>query len=129
MTRSPYRARWRGADYPASPDASALEVWLRLRRDDPAEGFTEVEDGCHVRTVPAAECESVWFVTTVCTWRGMEFLVHDERAGEVLLEYAGGSAPEAVALGLERIERGVYRLWVPRSDVGELQERAISLDL
>ncbi|WP_344831133.1 hypothetical protein [Nonomuraea dietziae] len=35
-----YRARWHGADYPASPEASALEVWLRLRSDEPAEGFT-----------------------------------------------------------------------------------------
>ncbi|MET9342252.1 hypothetical protein [Nonomuraea sp. NPDC003804] len=129
MTPSPYRARWRGADYPASPEASALEVWLRLRREDPAEGFTEVEQGCHVMTVPAAECEAVWFVTTVCTWRGTEFMVLAERDGEVLLEYLGGSAPEAVALGMERVERGVYRRWVTRDDVGELQERAVPLQL
>jgi hypothetical protein len=124
-----YRARWRGADYPASPEPSALETWVRLRRDEPAKGFEEVEPGCHVRTVPAAECESVHFVTTVCRWRDAEFHVHDEREGELLLEYLGGSSPEAVALGLERIERGVYRRWVPRVEIGELQERAVTLDL
>ncbi|WP_433221047.1 hypothetical protein [Microtetraspora malaysiensis] len=124
-----YRARWRGGDYPCSPEASALETWIRLRRDEPAEGFEEVEPGCHVRTVPAAECESVHFVTTVCRWREAEFHVHAEREGELLLEYLGGSAPEAVALGLDRIERGVYRAWVPRAEIGELQERAVSLDL
>ncbi|MEV8633406.1 hypothetical protein AB0395_17265 [Streptosporangium sp. NPDC051023] len=129
MTWHLYRARWQGADYPASPEPSALETWVRLRRDEPAEGFQEVEPGCHVRTVPAAECESVRFVTTVCRWRGAEFHVHDEREGELLLEYLGGSAPEALALGLERIERGVYRRWVPRAEVGELREHEVSLDL
>ncbi|MFI6452364.1 hypothetical protein ACIBF6_12470 [Streptosporangium amethystogenes] len=129
MTWHFYRARWQGADYPASPDSSALETWLRLRLTEPAEGFEEVEPGCHVRTVPAAECESVHFVTMVCRWRGVEFQVHDERAGELLLEYLGGSAPEAVALGLERIERGVYRGWIPRDEVGEIREHAVSLDL
>ncbi|GAA4231733.1 hypothetical protein FHR32_004130 [Streptosporangium album] len=131
MTWHSYRARWQGADYPASPEPSALETWVRLRREEPAEGFEEVEPGCHVRTVPAAECESVRFVTAVCRWRDADFHVHDEREdeGELLLEYLGGSAPEAVALGLERVERGVYRRWVPRAEVGEIQECEVSLDL
>ncbi|GAA2664774.1 MULTISPECIES: hypothetical protein [Nonomuraea] len=124
-----YRARWHGADYPASPEASALEVWLRLRSDEPAEGFTEVEEGCHVMPVPATACEAVWYVTTVCRWRGVECHVHDEREGELLLEYLGGSAPEAAALGMERIERGVYRRWVPVAEVEDLQEHAVPLAL
>ncbi|MEU4326094.1 hypothetical protein [Nonomuraea dietziae] len=127
MTPSSYRVRWRGADYPASPESSGLELWLRLRREEPAEGFTEVEKGCHVKTVPATACEALWFVTTVCRWRGVEYLVHAQREGEVLLEYQGGSAPEAVALGLQRVERGVYRRWVPRAEVSELKERTVPL--
>jgi hypothetical protein len=126
---SHYRARWRDADYAASPDPAAVELWIRLRRDEPAEGFEEVEPGCHVRTVPAAECESLHLLVTVCRWRDVEFQVRDERDGEVLLEYEGGSAPEARSLGLERIERGVYRRWVPRKDAGPVSERAVSLDL
>lgn len=122
-----YRARWQGTDYPASPDSSGHEVWMRLRLEEPAEGFSEVEPGCHVRTVPAVECEAIWFVTTVCTWRGLEFHVHGERDGELLLEYLGGSAPEAVALGMERIERGVYRRWVPRTEVDEPRERLVPI--
>ncbi|MBB5080545.1 hypothetical protein [Nonomuraea endophytica] len=124
---SGYRARWRGADYPASPDATALEVWVRLRRDEPAEGFTEVEPGCHVRIVPVAECEGLWAVFTVCAWGGREFLVSDEREDALLLEYLGGSTPEAVALGMERAERGVYRRWVPRAETGEPTEQALDI--
>ncbi|MFE3451282.1 hypothetical protein ACFXJ8_20395 [Nonomuraea sp. NPDC059194] len=127
MSWHTYRARWRGVDYPASPDSSGFELWMRLRREEPSEGFTEVEPGCHVMTVPADDCEAIWFVTTVCTWRGMEFQVHDERDGKLLLEYLGGSAPEAVALGMERIERGVYRRWVPRAQVDDLRESSVPL--
>ncbi|MFI6389381.1 hypothetical protein [Nonomuraea sp. NPDC050540] len=125
---SGYRARWRGADYPASPDATALEVWVRLRRDEPAEGFTEVEPGCHVRIVPAAECEALWAVFTVCAWGGREFLVRDEREDALLLEYLGGSAPEALALGMERAERGVYRRWVSRAETGKPSEQALDIN-
>lgn len=125
MTWAFYRARWQGADYVASPEPHTLELWIRLRSAEPREGFEEVEAGCHVRLVPARECEAVYFVVTVCRWRGEPFHVHAERDGELLLEYAGGSARTAVELGLERIERGVYRRWVPRAEVGDLQEHAV----
>ncbi|TMR35125.1 hypothetical protein ETD85_14920 [Nonomuraea zeae] len=124
-----YRARWQGADYVASPEPHALELWVRLRSPEPADGFEEVEPGCHVRPVPAAECTALHFVTTECSWRGERFQVHGERDGRLLIEYLGGSAPAAVELGLDRVERGVYRRWVPREEVTEIRERAVSLDV
>ncbi|WP_336204532.1 hypothetical protein [Nonomuraea sp. LPB2021202275-12-8] len=124
-----YRARWRDADYAASPEPHALELWIRLRSPEPADGFEEVEPGCHVRTVPAAECSALHFVTTACRWRGELFHVHGERDGRVLLEYPGGSSLDALKLGMERVERGVYRLWVPRAEVTGLQEHAIPLNV
>ncbi|MFG6197059.1 hypothetical protein [Nonomuraea sp. JJY05] len=124
-----YRARWQGVDYVASPEPHSLELWIRLRSPEPADGFEEVEPGCHVRPVPVSECAALHFVTTVCTWRGERFHVHDERDGRLLLEYLGGSAPAAVELGLERVERGVYRLWVPRAEVTDLHEHAESLNV
>ncbi|GAA1677313.1 hypothetical protein GCM10009733_087780 [Nonomuraea maheshkhaliensis] len=120
-----YRARWRGADYAASPEPHALELWVRLRRTDPADGFEEVEPGCHVRTVPVGECESLHFVTVVCRWRGEPFQVHEERDGRLLLEYLGGSVLTARRLGLDRIERGVYRCWANRDEVDEMREEAV----
>ncbi|NUS05495.1 MAG: hypothetical protein HOV97_23405 [Nonomuraea sp.] len=126
MTWHFYRARWQGADYVAAPEPHALELWVRLRSPVPADGFEEVEPGCHVRTVPVAECAALQFVTTECLWRGEPFQVHDERDGLLLLEYLGGSAPAALALGLERVERGVYRSWVPSAEVADLRERAVN---
>lgn len=125
MTWAFYRARWQGADYVASPEPHALELWIRLRSAEPREGFEEVEAGCHVRPVPVGECEAVHFVVTVCRWRGEPFQVLAERDGELLLEYAGGSARTAVELGLDRVERGVYRRWVPRIEAGELREHPV----
>ncbi|MGW4797452.1 hypothetical protein ACWEPC_34040 [Nonomuraea sp. NPDC004297] len=122
-----YRARWRGTDYPAGPEPHALELWVRLRSAAPLDGFEEVEPGVHVRTVPVGECESLRFVTVVCRWRGEPFQVHDERDGLLLLEYLGGSVLTARALGLERVERGVYRRWVPREEAGELREESAQL--
>ncbi|NJP91730.1 hypothetical protein HCN51_20085 [Nonomuraea sp. FMUSA5-5] len=122
-----YRARWRGADYPASPEPHALELWVRLRSAEPLDGFEEVEPGCHVRTVPVTECEWLRFVTVVCRWRGEPFQVHAERDGLLLLEYLGASVHTARELGLERVERGVWRAWAPRGEVAELREEAVPI--
>ncbi|WP_181871008.1 hypothetical protein [Sphaerisporangium album] len=167
-----YRARWRGAEYDASPDVRAGRLWIRLRRATPAEGFEEVAPGRYVRPVPAEECEAVVFVTTVGTWRGVPCQVHDARdghtgerpggdagepadgdlggpvsepagghldrhlgghlgghCGELLVEYTGGLAPVARALGLPRAERGVYRGWVRRDEVLGLREHVVPLDM
>ncbi|WP_113700411.1 hypothetical protein [Nonomuraea lactucae] len=127
MTWSGYRARWQGAEYDAAPDPRDDGLWMRLRSGEPGEGFEEVEPGRHVRVVPAGECEAAVFVTTVCEWRGEPFQVYGERDGELLLEYTGGRVTVAGRLGLERAERGVYRCRVPRHEIAELREQAVSL--
>ncbi|MCG5218939.1 hypothetical protein [Streptosporangium sp. KLBMP 9127] len=125
---SAYRARWRGTDYPANPDPRHDGLWIRLCRAEPAEGFAEVAAGRYVRPVPAAECEAIFHVTTVCEWRGAPCRVHEERAGELLVEYTGGLLPVARALGMERVERGVHRRWVAREEVRDLREHAVPLE-
>ncbi|WP_157252311.1 hypothetical protein [Nonomuraea typhae] len=127
MSWQSYRARWRGADYEAVPELDGGQVLVRLRSQGPAEGFSEVRPGLFVRVVPAAECAVVWHVTTFCEWRGAPFLVIDARDGELLLEYTGGDAGQAGRLGLERVERGVHRIWVSRDEVGALVETAVTV--
>jgi hypothetical protein len=124
-----YRARWRGAEYEASPDPRPEGVWMRLRISEPADGFERLAPGRFVRPVRAVDCEGVVFVTTAGEWRGAACQVRDERDGELLVEYTGGLRPVALELGLERIERGVYRGWVPRHEVLGLHEQAVLLDI
>ncbi|GII86568.1 hypothetical protein Ssi03_45580 [Sphaerisporangium siamense] len=123
-----YRARLGGVEYEASPEPRADRLWMRLRSDRPAAGFVQVSPRRFVRPVPAEECEAVRFVTTVAEWRGAPCQVHGEHDGELLLEYTGGLLPVARRLGLERVERGVHRRWVPRDEAGDLRDQAVDLD-
>lgn len=117
-----YRARWQGTEYSCTPEQLAEGLWVHLRSDVPLEGFDELQPGVYVRRLAASDCDMVAHVRMTCDWRGEEFLVHDERGEELLLEYTGGKVPRALELGLERIERGVYRGWVNRDEVRGLRE-------
>ncbi|MFI9550161.1 hypothetical protein [Nonomuraea endophytica] len=127
MSGQAYRARWSGADYEAAAELLSGVLWMRLYGSAPADGFEQVRPGRFVRAVPAAECSAIWHVTTVCEWQGAPFLVHTARESELLIEYTGGDARHAVALGLERIERGVYRVWVGRDEVVALGEKVVTV--
>jgi hypothetical protein len=109
-----YRARRGGTDEPV-----ALEAW-----DDQV----EVVHADGTRT-PAAECEEVAFVSTVGEWRGQPCVVQDQRGYELLVEYTGGRADVARELGLERVERGVHRAWVPRAALRGRREHRVPLDV
>ncbi|WP_211370770.1 hypothetical protein [Nonomuraea turkmeniaca] len=122
MTWHSYRACWAGTDYEATPDLYEGQVWMRLRSKVPAEGFEQVEHGLYVHAVPAGECMAITFVTTVCQWQGEPFQVHGQRDDKLLIEYTGGRTTVALRLGLERVERGVYRQWVLRDEVSDLTE-------
>jgi hypothetical protein len=127
VTWAAHRARWRGTEYRAAPAPRPEGLWVRLRRETPAPGFTEVTPDCHVREVPVAECDVLVQVSTVCTWRGEPFAVHDEHDGRLLLEHTGGDVRRARALGAERLDRGVHRAWVPREEVRGLREEVVVL--
>ncbi|HEY8452463.1 MAG: hypothetical protein FWJ70_00610 [Micromonosporaceae bacterium] len=121
MMRDGYVATWRGVEYEASPEGATV----RLYRPSPAEGFTQVREGRYVREVPAAEVENLSYVRTVCTWRGEPFIVLAQHDVWLRLEYTGGRAPVAQALGLEEFDYGVYQRWVPASEVTDLREQRI----
>lgn len=117
-----YRARWQGMEYACSPEPLEEGLTLHLRSKQSGQGFEEIEPDVYVRQVPATECDMFAYVTMVCQWRGEPCMVHDERSSELLLEYTGGQVPRALDLGMERIERGVYRRWVDRDEVRGLRE-------
>ncbi|MFI7130808.1 hypothetical protein ACIBQ1_34315 [Nonomuraea sp. NPDC050153] len=127
MTQTTYRARWAGTDYEAAPDLVDGRLWMRLYGAAPAEGFERIAPGRFVRTVPAADCSAIWHVTVVCEWQGAPFLVHTTRETQLLIEYTGGDVLQAMSLGVERVERGVYRLWVRRDEVTAMSEKAVSI--
>jgi hypothetical protein len=122
VIRDGYTAVWRGAEYDATP---GVDGEVRLYAAEPAEGFDEIRPGRFVRVVRDAEVDDLRYVRTHCTWRGEPFVVIGEHSGWVRLEYAGGRAPVATALGLETVDAGVYQIWVPREEIDQLREENI----
>lgn len=111
-------------EYSCTPELLADGLWVHLRSTQPLDGFEELAPAVYIKLIPAVECDSVAYVTTACEWRGEPCIVHDERGDDMLLEYTGGKVPRALEIGLERIERGVYRGWVSRAEVRGLREKS-----
>jgi hypothetical protein len=122
VIRDGYLARWHDADYDAVP---GVDGEIRLYTVTPAEGFEEVRPGRFLRVVEETEVQSLRYVRTHCTWRGEPFVVIGEHEGWVRVEYAGGRAPVATAMGLEDVDRGVYQTWVSREEIEELHQQHI----
>jgi hypothetical protein len=122
VIRDGFTARWRGTDYDAVP---GVDGEVRLYSATPAEGFEEVRAGRYLQIVADHDVESLRYVRTHCTWRGEPFIVIGEHGGWMRLEYVGGRAPVAVALGLDRIDGGVYQTWVSREEIEQLEEENI----
>ncbi|GAA0372875.1 hypothetical protein NE235_30705 [Actinoallomurus spadix] len=117
-----YVARWQGRDYDAVP---GVDGEVRLYSAGPAEGFAEIGPGRFLRIVREDEVESLRYLRTRCTWRGEPFVVIGEHEGWVRVEYSGGRAPVAAALGLERVDIGVYQAWVARDEITGLHQELI----
>ncbi len=122
-----YRARWQGTEYACTVEALTDGLWVHLRSTAPLPEFEEFQPDVYLKLVHAAECDMVAHITMTCQWRGEPCMVHDERDDDLLLEYTGGQVPRARALGLERLERGVYRGWVNRDEVRGLRENTTLL--
>ncbi|MFI2271817.1 MULTISPECIES: hypothetical protein [Catenuloplanes] len=121
MMRDGYVARYQGREYEASPDGDNVRIYQPQAGD----GFSEVRPGRYVRVLNASEVDDLMYVRTTCTWQGEPFIVLGEADGWLRVEYTGGKAPTARALGLEEFDFGVYQGWAPLSAVTDLRENRI----
>jgi hypothetical protein len=121
MMRDGYVVRWRGREYDAAPDGDQVRIYA----PSSAEGFAEVRAGRFVRVLSAAEIDELVYIRTTCTWRGEPFIVLAEAGAWLRVEYTGGRAPVARALGLEDFDFGVYQGWAPAAEVTDLYEHRV----
>ena len=119
--RDGYVVTWQGREYDASPDGDRVRIYA----PEPGEGFEEVRPGRYVRVLAAGEFDDLVYVRTTCTWRGQPFIVLAETEAWLRLEYTGGRAPVARALGLEEFDFGVYQGWAPAHEIDHLYEHRI----
>ncbi len=117
-----YLARWQGHEYEASPDGGLV----RLYRDTPAEGFDPVGPRRFVRLVAADDLDWFGYLRTVATWHGEPVTLMARRGNDALVEYLGGGAPVALALGLDRADLAVYRGWAPLAELTEVRQERIA---
>lgn len=122
MIRDGYVARWHGIEYEASPDGATVRIYQPSAADD----FERVRDDRYVQSIPLSEIEELSYVRTVCSWRGEPFIALAEHESWLRVEYTGGKASVAEALGLEEFEFGVYQGWVPAAEVTELREYRVA---
>ncbi len=116
--RDGFVARFEGVEYEASPDGENVRLYL----PEPAEGFSEVREGRHVRVVKNSEVDDLCYVRTACNWKDQPFIVLAEHEAWLRVEYTGGRRPVAEELGLDEFDFGVYQGWAPRSEVADVRE-------
>ena len=116
--RDGYVVTWRGREYDAAPDGDKVRIYS----PEPADGFEEVRPGRHVRVLSPDQYDDFVYVRTTCMWQGEPFIVLAEADAWLRVEYTGGRAPVARALGLEEFDFGVYQGWAPRSEVTDVRE-------
>ena len=121
---SAYLARFGGEEFSCGLYAEDDDLEVRLYSRETRPGFNAIGDGRYVRSVGADECEVIFYSLAVAQWRGLDCAICDEREGHVLLEYLGGIAPHAAGLGFDRVDRGVYRRWVPADELRALRRQS-----
>jgi hypothetical protein len=115
--RDGYYARWRDAEYEASPDGDRV----RLYANESGAGFERIGEQRYLRVVPRADVTDLGYLTSRCTWRDQPFQVIGEHGQWLRLEYLG-ALPPAESLGLAAFDRDVYQVWARRAEVGEVAE-------
>lgn len=118
--RDGYVARWQGREYDASPDGDRVRIYS----PEGGDGFEEVRPGRFVRVLSADDVDLA-YVRTTCSWQGQPFLVLAQHDAWLRVEYTGGRAPVARALGLEEFDFGVYQGWAPAAEVTDLHEHRV----
>jgi hypothetical protein len=119
--RDGYVVTWRGREYDAAPDGDMVRIYT----PDGGDGFEEVRPGRYVRVLAPDEYDGLAYIRTTCTWRNQPFIVLAEAESWLRVEYTGGRAPVARALGLEEFDFGVYQGWAPAHEVSELFEHRV----
>jgi hypothetical protein len=117
--RDGFVALWRGREYDASPDGDLV----RLYTNTPQDGFEQIRPGRYVRQVD--DVDHLAYVRTTCVWRGQPFIVLAQHEAWLRVEYTGGRAPVAQALGLDEFDFGVYQGWAPVAEVTDVHEHRV----
>ncbi|WP_134323877.1 hypothetical protein [Cumulibacter soli] len=129
IARARIVASYLGTEYDAAIYLGQDEQLVSLHSTRDGEGFEPIGEE-FVREVPLAECDTIHYVRPIGEVGDVPVAILDERTepAELLVESLANDAPAAAEAGLERVERGVYRSWVPSSQVRQYRLEFIDLN-
>jgi hypothetical protein len=117
--------KWQDVTWPADLLPDSETVVLASAGQPPMEGFERSPRGYWRREVPLAEVGDYYDLRLTGTWRGARFrIVHRwEQRGQIRVElfYIGRDAGQADALGLAKLDAGVYAGSAPISELTDVQ--------
>jgi hypothetical protein len=118
-------ATYRGVHYEAGVGPSNSDVVLFAACPPPEELGFEPATGHWRKPLPAQEVQALWQSRPLGTFRGEPCMVLDDLGDRLHIAYLGHDAYQAQQLGYWQVDRGVFELVAPRSDVSNvIEERA-----
>jgi hypothetical protein len=118
-------ATYRGVHYEAGIGPSGSDVVLFAACPPPEELGFEPATGHWRKPLPAQEVQALWESRPQGTFRGEPCMVLDDLGDRLHIAYLGHDAYQAQRLGYWQVDRGVFELVAPRSDVSNVvEERA-----
>jgi hypothetical protein len=116
-------ARHHGRLYKSNATSGSDKVPLVAYGDTPPEpGFEQLKPGVWRKRVAREEVSELYEVEYRCTYRGLDCVAAREDDGRVELLYLAGNSYAAKDAGMEEIDHGVFRTWVPRNELPDLHE-------
>ncbi len=113
-------AIYKGIEYEAgSKDSNSVSL-LSYNKDDVAKGFSLYKGVVYVKRVQRSELDEVYIIHPFAIYQGYRFGVEREEGDKMLLFTSDFSVYQKLKLTM--IDRGIYEIWVNKSDITSYYE-------
>ena len=115
-------ATYRGSPFEAGIGPTEDDIVLFAACPPPEQLGFEPATGHWRKQLRIADVQAVWESRPVGTFRGEQCMVLDDLGDRLHIGYLGHDGYKAAELGFWQVDRGVFELVVPRSEVSEILE-------
>src|SRR6266481_4166922 len=115
-------ATYRGVPYEAGVGPYGSDVVVFAACPPPEELGFEPATGHWCKQLRVADVQAIWESRPVGTFRGERCMVLDDLGDRLHIGYLGHDAFKAEQLGYWQVDRGVFELVAPRTDVTDILE-------
>ena len=120
-------ATYRGSPFEAGLGPTEEDIVLFAACPPPEELGFEPATGHWRKQLRFADVQAVWESRPVGTFRGERCLVLDDLGDRLHIGYLGHDGSQAEQLGYWQVDRGVFELIAPRTEVSSIMEERVEL--